>query len=513
MRFLLFIALACACGKAPEPAAEGDKSPRPEVAPDRDAWWIEATAWPSGAERILAPRELRALLAAGVRFGFDHDTEWWTERRQFVYKRILDLDPDDPEANAGQGYKTLQAYPGFEELWRRMIEARVSHPVIDELIERWDHKVGANQPAFMDEDRYAIWTAKLGQAKEHLDKLASDPAYEGLQVALARVRGSSLNDFPFVHYAVGPFLIFYSARDLQRIEGEDVAAENERIAGRRAEYLKKLARLGKLHAALLEDIQSLYPAVWREYKPKPRQVHYQWIFSDRSWYAEYLERVNKEDPEDAYRTGYLDKSTGWALMYEPPEPAKDAKKKDDEPAADKPEEILSETAVYLAAGQLLHSWGRDRKALENRLDRSRAYWLKTGWPAHLAALRAKRPSVGRLLEVGQAADMVFPALGRIVERESRLELQRYREQTHEFGEDEDDERAQLWIRVSYYDFSWLLVRYLSAPERSEAFQRYMLSQIRGEKPGLDWFEECFSVEGEAGWRKLQRAVYRTIGKK
>ena len=84
LRRLFFLLILAACSKQePEPNARADAKP-----PTRDEWWKQATAMPSGAERILAPRELRALLVAGKVHGFDTDRSWWTERTNYVYDRI-----------------------------------------------------------------------------------------------------------------------------------------------------------------------------------------------------------------------------------------------------------------------------------------------------------------------------------------------------------------------------------------------------------------------------------------
>jgi len=506
--------LLAACG----PQEPGRDPSRVEVEriPDRDHWFKVATTRPSGAERVLAPREMRALLREGERYGFADDPSWWKPKTDWVYDRILELDPDDAEANAGKGYKTLQSYPGFKALWVAMLETRVTTPDIDHLIEIYDHRVSAGQPIFLRNDAHAIETARLGRAKEHLDKLRADPEYEALQVALARVRGSSLNDYPFVHLAAGPYLIFYCARDLQTIEGEDEAAESARVEARREVYKRRLKKLAPLYTGLVNDVRTNYPAIWKLHKSRRARIHYQWIFAERDWYQEYLERINKEQPESEYRTGFFDRSTGWAYLHEPPEPDKpgpDTGNHGDATQLETPdrEQWLQETAAYLAARQLLYFWGKDPDAPRNRLDRSRAYWLKEGWPSHMASLRVKQPLVGRIVGRAKGNNMVFPPLSRVVERESRLELQLYREPRHEFGEDEED-RPQLMVRRSFTDLSCLLVRYLGAEGRRATFEAYLLAQVSGVKPGLSDFEKSFSIGGEAGWARLQRSVYGLIGK-
>lgn len=476
--------------------------------PARADWWSLATTMPSGAERILAPRELRALLVAGESYGFDTDVSWWTERANYVYDRLLVMDPDDEQANAGKGFKTLQSMAGFKELWTRMLVARVTNKAIDGLISDYDHRVQDEEPVFLNTDGFAVERARLGRARKHLDRLASDPGYEALQVAIARVRATSLNDYPFVHHAVGSFLILYCARDLQRIEGEGEAAEDQRIADRRAVYKARLEKLGALYPALVRDIANLYPRLWKRYAPKPRDIHYQWIFGDRIWYQDYLERIHKMNPESAYRSGFLDRATGWAYLYEPAEEKAPDKQAQGEERPPSPEAIIRETAAYLAARQLLHRWGKDPQGMDNRLDRSRAYWIKVGWPAFVAARRVKRPLIGRMLVEAKRSNMIFPPLSRVVDRESRLELGRYAEPAYEYGDDEDDDRVQLPVQRGFSDLAWLLAGHFNDDARRAGFESYLLAQIEGKrKPS---FEECFGVKSDTDWDKLRRVVYRGI---
>ena len=522
MRKLWLVVFLCACGPSEGPAKPDGGGPAAETPPtDRDAWWKQATTTGSGAEKILAPRELRGLLADGRRYGFATDEKWWKERTDFVYDRVLDLDPDDVEANAGKGYKTLQSHPGFKALWKRMIEARVPSEEIDHLLQVYDNKVQNEQPIFLRAEAWAVEKARLERAKDHLDRLENDAQYGALQVALARVRGSSLNDYPYVHKAVGPFLVFYCARDLQMIEGEDEAAEKRRVDARREVYQRKLDKLASVYEGLIRDLRELYPTVWKTHAPKKGEIFYQWIFGAPDWYREFAERLGKSNPESTYRSGFLDGSSGWAYFFEPEERAEQpnappgnqgaAPPPRAEPKPTPPETVLRETAAYLAVRQLMHRWGKDRKALRNRLDRSRAYWLKEGWPAFLAARQVKKPDTGSRIAVAHAAKFVLPPLSRVVERESRLELRNYREPRHEFHDDEE-ERPQLMVRDGFVDLAWLLARHLSRPKTRATFERYLLDQVAGKNTGFKDFEKAFGISGEKDWARLQRAVYATIGK-
>jgi len=503
--FALFLTAGCDAGRPASVQSEADVQP-----PDKDVWWTEATERAGGQERILAPRELRAVLAAGRRFGFDADEGWWDKKRDWVYERILDMDAEDVESNAGQGRKTLQSILGVTELWPQLIESRVANEAITFLLQTYDWKLQDGDPVFLTEDDFLRAEAEIARARKHLARMRADPGYEALQIALERVRGSSLSDYPYVYAAAGPFLIFYCARDLQTIEGED--AERERVQGRREYYRERLEELATVYAATLNDIAKQHPLLWKRHAPKPREIYYQWIFGDREWYSEFLDRLRKEGPESTYRAGFFDRATGWAYLFEPPalEKGPDGKLPDD---AILPEMLLRESMAYLGARQMLHRWAIDPKdTTQNHLDRSRAYWLKEGWPSWVAARQVKKPSVGPLLVGARRMGRPFPALRDVVERESRLELWRFQDPTPDMHEDEDTVTIPLGLRRGFTDLSWALVRHLQGGKHRAAFERYLLSQIDGTKHGQAWLEECFGLGDGAGWKALERAVYRKTEK-
>ena len=253
---------------------------------------------------------------------------------------------------------------------------------------------------------------------------------------------------------------------------------------------------------------KLYPNLWEKYAPGPRQIHYQWIFSSREWYVDYLERLHKERPESRYRCGFYDAATGWSYLFVP-EQEEAADEGAEKPPA--PDEVLRESVSYLAVLQMLHYWARDpADPTRDRLDRSRAYWLKEGWPSFLAARRMKDSRIGRRLAEAKRFGWKLPHLMRVLERESRLELLRYREPVEEYDEVLDESVRLIQVRQSFTDLAWLLVRHLHSDESRSAFERYLISQIEATGKGIDWLGECLGIEGDPGWEALERAVYAGI---
>jgi hypothetical protein len=491
-RLFCLVLLLGACARE-EPA-----TPAPAEAPqvDRDTWWNRATLKPSGKERILAPRELRALLAEARQRGFDADEDWYGQRSRWAYKRILSVDPEDLEANAGTGRRTLQSIEGFQALWKRMAEARVPSDLIIELLDRYHGWVIDDEPIFLDRDEYEVEKARLREAAGHLDRMDADPEYAAVHKALRHVKTSFHNDYPFLYVKAGPFLVFYTARDLQRDAEADEEAETERIATREEYYRRRLAEWTGVYEDLLRDIHKLYPKVYRKYVLDSNVIFHQWIFGERSWYMDFLERLRKEELAPPHRTGFFHGATDWAYLYEPGEGGS-------MPAT---EEMLPETAAYLAAVQILRRWAKDRKdPTRNHLDHSRHYWFKEGWPSFLAARRVEKSAVGRILRPGAWR---LPSLESVVERRSRIDRRSYLLAAG----DGDGEETFTPPDGGYTDLAWLLMEHLQA-HHPDACERFLLSQIEGTGGRFESFGKCFGVTSAADWGKLERAVYARLKKK
>lgn len=488
MRILLVLVLLLgACsekGKGSAPPAPGAPSP-----PDRETWWNAATRIASGGERILAPREIRELLTEGRRLGYDRDAEWWGRRGAWASERILALDPEDIDANALGGRRSLQSIDGFEATWKRMAETRAPTAEMTEMLDRYGPWVEEGRVVFLTREEFEVERARLGEAAAHLDRLERDPGYAAEQRMLLHVKASAHGKYPFVHARVGPFLVFYAARDLTRDPEADPAAEEERLAACREVHLKRLAEWTSVYTDLVDDMRTLYPAAWAAHPLAPDHLFPQWIFSEAEWYQDFAARVRRDDEEPPYRLGFFQSATGWAYLAEPTDAAA--------------KEAFRETAAYLGAVQILRSWARDATdPTTNHWDRSEAYWFKEGLPAFLASRRTKGPIEGQALR----GPWERPPLGLVVQRRGPLDRGVFLS-----PRDEDAEKQGLFPPDSgYTDLAWLLVRHLNADERRGTFERFLRSQVEGTGKGVDWFEECFGIQGTEGWDALQRATYASI---
>ncbi len=491
MRFVLALPLlllgACSEDRGAGPSA----IPGPPASrPDRDPWWNAATGAGSSAEKVLAPRELRRLLEEGRRFGFDADAEWWGRRAAWAAERILELDPEDLEANALAGRRTLRDIEGFEATWRRIVETRAPTPEMIELLDRYGPWVEEGRPVFLTREEFEVERARLGEAAAHLDRLEGDPSYAAEQRALLRAKASIHADYPFVHVRVGPFLVFYAARDLARDPEADPAEEEARLAGRREVHHRRLADWTGIYADLVEDLRTLFPETFRAHPLDASELLPQWVFSDRESYADLVQRLHRDEAEPPYRLGFLHEATGWAYLAEPA----------DATAMD----LFRETAAYLGALQILRRFGQDPKdPTINHWIRSEDYWLKEGLPAYLASRRVKAPIEGQALR----GPWQMPRLDAVVNRRGRLG----RWEHLSFRADvEGDLPADLILPDGgYTDLAWLLVRHLER-ERRPQLERFLRAQIEGTGKGILFFEECFEVKGSEAWRALQRATYASI---
>jgi hypothetical protein len=463
---LLLAAAACSDGGG----GTGAKAPR---AVDPDAWWTAATQRPGGAERILAPRELRALLAEGRALGADRDAEWWAPRATWAYQRILTLDPDDIEANRGSGRRTLQSLPGFEETWAKLVEVTIPSPEIEALLDRFGPDVEEKRPIFLYPSECPDIEAQLKAAARHVARLEEDPGYAATVRTVAFVKSSHLSDFPHVHVRFGPFLLFFAAHDLRRIPGETGAAEDRRLADLRRTYEERLEGWKGAYLDTLAELEKLFPDAAKAHGLAPGDLVPQWISNDAEAYNEVKYRLRRTAPDPAYRKGFFHEETGWAYLQVPEDLDK-----------------FAETAAYLAARQVLRLWARDAKnVLVNHFDRGGDVWLLEGLPAHLAAKRVRNPVVGGSLPGAREAGVPLPEVATVVERRSRIEPFAYPE-------------------VVYTDVAWRLASYLVADERRASLERYLLGRLDGSQLGFEWFEKCFEVKD---WTAFQRAVYEGNG--
>jgi len=510
---LVPLLLFLACGEDRPAAGTPDEATEAQRPADRDAWWTGATMRASGSERVLAPREWRVLLASGRKFGFAADAAWWEPKSKLAYERILALDSEDLEANSAVGRKTLQSIPGFGELWTRILEARVQNPAMDQLLDQYGIWIEEERPIFLTEDDYQIAFSKIRSARGHLDRMESDKEYAALQIALERVP-SQLRDYPSVRARAGPFLLFLASPDLRRIEGESDKAEDERLGALRTRYEKQLAERAKVLEALVADLQKLYPELAKRHPIAADSFFFIWIFADPGWYSDFLDAIRREQPANRYRCGFFNAKDMWGYLFVPRAPEVAPPKHGEETANDEPdpESRVRETLAYIGAKQLMRHWARDPKdRFSNRLDKSRAYWLKEGWPGYMAARRVAKPSVGPTLKEGWRFGRVFPALQDIIERESRLELARFVEAAPETEEDAQEMVQNFGLRRYFVDLAWLVTQQLNEADRRKAFEQYLISQIEAARKGnAESFAEAFGLKDEGDWATLEDAVYDSL---
>jgi hypothetical protein len=481
---LLLLLAACGEKAAPPPLAPEAPSP-----PDRDAWWNAATGAAAGGETVLCPRELRALLEEGRKFGFAADEEWWGRRGAWAAERILELDPDDVEANALSGRRSLQSIDGFERTWARMIATRAPSPEMTEMLERYGPWVEEARPVFLTREEFEVERARLGQAAAHLDRLDADPGFAAEQRMLVQVRSSPLGRYPFVHARAGPFLVFYAARDLRRDPEAEAAEEETRLLGARELRQKQLAGWTPVLEELVADMRALYPEATAAHSIPEGRLIPQWIFGDPEWYADYAPRIRRDDEEPPYRLGFHHPATGWAYLAEPTEAASDG--------------LFRESLAYLGAVQILRIWASDPKdPTANRWDESEDLWFKEGLPAFLASRRVKEPVEGPALK----AQWELPPLTVVVHRRGRHDRGHYLA----LAEDATEAPEAYPPDGGFTDLAWLLVRHLNADERRGAFERYLRGQVEGTGKGFSFFEECFGIRGTEGWKALQRSTYSSI---
>ncbi|MFQ5845100.1 MAG: hypothetical protein ACE5JG_08945, partial [Planctomycetota bacterium] len=333
-------------------------------------------------------------------------------------------------------------------------------------------------------------TAELKQVESHLERLASDRRYASIQKTLSRVRvHPALSAFPFVHAEAGPFLVFYSARDLTVIEGEDPEEERARVRARREVYRKLLETRAHVYRELLEDLHELYPSAV-EARPLPTgRVFIQWVFADAPTYSRYLDLIDARPIiSRPGRRGHLDPRNGWAVLY-------------DDTGDD--EGPVLETAAFLAAHPVLRAWIAKPEGGGDPLGRVEALWLLEGWPAFLAARRVPKPEVGDVVGGMFKGGARLPPVRRVVEQRSWHDVNR--EPATKVGD--DDEVDPVHIRTATFPgLAWSLVEALHQGANRARMTRFLLSVLGGDRGGSGRFETVFGIRGEGDWRGLDESL-------
>ncbi len=418
----------------------------------------------------------------------------------------------------------MQSAEGFAGLWSRMLGCRAPNSEIDSLIEQYDPFVQDGSPHFVGSGEWEVITSRLQSVREYLDHLDRDHQYAVQQIALSQVkRHPLLNRYPFVHITAGPFLIFFSARDLQTIEGEDSGAEADRVASRREYYVKRLERIRDLYEGVLQAMRRRFPELPDLHARTDQALFKQWIFGDVDAYRDFAEVLRKENAARPYRSGFFNRKDGWAFLFELPAqpagmpalPVRDPDEVDATGRAPKfnPGSIrrgshpLEETAAYLATLQILDAWGLDKKDRTiNHMQNSRALWLREGLAADLAASLVKEPAIGQLLKEAHTFKLDLPlrAVQKLAECGTWFNLHLYQEPV-----DLDDQRRarRLRFRGSYSDLAWLFVDTVRREPYRAAFVRFLRDQATGaSRGGVGDFEKAFKIENEAGWAELELSL-------
>ncbi len=508
---------------APPPPAPPPPAPVKAIDPD-EARRAEAREWfltsfldELRRDKGLPGSRIDALFEEGRKLGYDRirGFDWEAERKK-VYLRLLDREPDHPEANRAFGLVPLADYPDFYETFRKLTDAKALPPELVKLRDSYEDKVRLaprrSAPAVSPEEFQRV-KPLLDEFKELALRYETDPTYKAIAEALARVKiDPILGQYEFVHVEMRPFVLFYGSREL-RAGKTDVAA-------------KLKARLESFRR-LIDDLLAFHRERWIEPLGLPEFVEGEifcvWVFGDRDSWEHYGRQVGTPLPPGT--KGYFSPRDHWAFVYDDPK-----------------ERMGVDVAVAHELTHLLQwHYSKDPESeFRNHFDRIGAIWFSEGWAEYVGWV--KREGDGYVfaqdsplrMEAYQAfrkLELPLYPLQEFVKRESYSDWMREVFSTWLAKKvrlpDKPDQLAALGDAyfAMLYSQSWLFTKFLYDGEggkyRDKALQFTKASLKgylghkgeRGYARAHEVFGEIFELKTKGDWDRFQAEFDRFLEKK
>jgi hypothetical protein len=495
----------------PQKAAQDPLEPRRAEA---KRWFTVTFLDDRYKDRQLPGKRIDELLEEGKKRGYDQVPGFdWAAERKKIYERLLQREPDHPEANRAFGRVPLSDYPDFYPLFQRLTDAKALPPELTALRNEYEDKVRftprRSAPA-LEPMEWKRVTALLDQFKELDQRFATDPTYKAIAEALQRVKiDPILGKYEFVHVEVGPFVLFYGSQELKMDKGE--------LGSRLKARLESFRRL-------IDDLLAFHRERWiqplglKEFAPG--EVFCVWVFGDKDSWEHYGRQSYTVVPPGT--KGYFSHRDHWAFVYDDPK-----------------ERMGVDIALAHELTHLLQwHYSKDPSSeFQNHFDRIGAIWFTEGWAEYVGWV--KREGEGYVFAQDSALRMeayqafkklelpLYP-LQEFVKRESYADWMREVFTTWLAKKvrlpDEPDKLQALGDAYfgMLYSQSWLFLKFLYDGEGGKYRQKTLDFTKASIKGYLDYrgergyarahevFGQIFELKTKADWDRLQAEFDRFL---
>lgn len=374
---LLAVVIFVVTRKKPElPPPPPPRNPVAEKPPDPDEprraearrWLVETFLDEMRRDKKLPGGKIDKHFEEGKKLGYDKIPGFdWEGERKKIYTRLLEREPDHPEANRAHGLVPLVDYPGFFETFTKLGDAKALPPEMVKLRRDYEDRVQLTPrrtaPA-VKPDEFQRVSAVLDAFKELDQRYASDPSYKAIAEALARVKiDPILGQYEFVHVEMRPFVLFYGSRELK--------AGKSDVAARLKTRLESFRRL-------IDDLLAFHRERWMGPLGlpdfQPGTVFLVWVFGDKESWEHYGRQGGELTMVPPGTKGYFSTRDHWAFVYDDPK-----------------ERMGVDVAVAHELTHLLHWYYSEdaQSEFKNHFDRVGAVWFSEGWAEYVGAVAKK----------------------------------------------------------------------------------------------------------------------------
>lgn len=512
-----------------EPAAPPPAPPKKEVAKDpheerRDKarWWYEEQFFDfRGRAKPLTGQQVHDLFAEAEKKGYPEIPGIeWDEKKKKVYERLLDREPDDPDANRAFGRTPLSDFPDFFDVFRRIVDAKALPGEFVAFRRRFEDKVRFapdwRTPA-LEPDAYRKAANLLNRYLAFEKHMAENPTERAIFEALERIKlHPILGRYDTVRVEFPPYVLFYASHLLT--PENDSELEEERIGRVQERFRKRLLSFERLLSDYLAFFRREYGEALGLEEFAEDDLLFLWIFDSREAFDEYGAQMGLRNPPGLL--GYFNPGDHWVFLYEDPS-----------------DRVSTEATLAHELTHQLH-WHFSKvggSSIDNHFRNLKAIWLSEGWAEYVGwckkgadgsySFARDAPVRMEVFRVCRELGLPIFPIQQLVQRESYAEwlktvlMEWLPKQVKKFKDLTPNTTPQVLADLYFsmlYSESWLFVKFLHESgggkhrERLDRFLKATLDGYRGFRGERGYarpheaFEQIFGIEGPKDWAALQK---------